>query len=300
MAYSRGTKKKTASSNRRDNMYERLDKAEKNGTALRYGGANRTRGGHEEIEAYKHNDSHDSRESKRTSEYFQERRKAKKASYNGHAAEGAGARGGNSQRGKYVPEHHKSSAAKLNSQRSKYGKGSSRTIHAPGGHEPIGTSGGRRKSSGVRNASNGLTSGDFRRAGQELQRGARSIAKGIENAGRKIEKGVRKNWKPSDVSSQRPGESGREWGKHKYIDKVRTKSGKIRYIYNIDAGGQKQRDANGVHMVNDLKQKRALKKNQQRVTDARTKNLEAAVRQERQRNSLGGRARAFVKNLFNR
>lgn len=292
MAYSRGTKKKTASSERRSRTDEWLDKAEKNGTALRYGGANRTRGGHEEIEAYKHNDSHDSRESKRTSEYFQERRKAKKASYNGHAAEGAGERGGNSQRGKYVPEHHKASTAKLNSQRSKYGKGSSRTINAPGGHEPIGASGGRRKSSGVRNASDGLTSGDLRRAGQELQRGVRSIAKGIENTGRKMEKSVRKNWKPSNVSNKRPmdaevnPESNKEWKKHKYIDKVRTKSGKIRYIYRTPTKGERAENA-------------------KRVTDASTKNLEAAMRYERDRKSLGGRvrsakntAKAFVRNLF--
>ena len=37
-----------------------------------------------------------------------------------------------------------------------------------------------------------------------------------------------------NVPSTRPGESGREWGDHKYIDKVETKTGKIRYIYDID------------------------------------------------------------------
>lgn len=37
-----------------------------------------------------------------------------------------------------------------------------------------------------------------------------------------------------NVPSTRPGESGREWEDHKYIDKVQTKTGKTRYIYEID------------------------------------------------------------------
>ena len=89
----------------------------------------------------------------------------------------------------------------------------------------------------------------------------------IDYKGKEIERKVRQNWKPSDVSSSRPGETGREWDDHKYIDKVRTKSGKIRYIYAGSGGGTK--DANTTRATNKA-------------------------------SGNASKARAFVRNLFGR
>lgn len=285
MAQARGTKKKTTLNNRRDRGYEQLERSVKSGRAYKYGGSNRSAGGHEDIESYKHNDSHMSRESARASQYLQEQRKAKKSSYNGHAAEGAGERGGNSQRGKYVPSHHKQNEVNLAKQRNKYGKGASKTINAPGGHEPVGTSNGRRKSSGVRDASGGLTAGDFRRAGQEVRKGARAF-----------NEAVKKNFR-GPTPSERPGETGREWGNHKYIDKVKTKSGKIRYIYDIDTSGGRKRDANDVYAERDKKRKENFKKNL-KATEEGQRNR---YKQDKHGNDFigkaRGKARAFLRRI---
>lgn len=70
----------------------------------------------------------------------------------------------------------------------------------------------------------------------------------VDYKGKEIERKVQRNWKPSDVPSSRPGETGREWDDHKYIDKVRTKSGKIRYIYAGSGGGTS--DANKTRATN--------------------------------------------------
>ena len=122
-----------------------------------------------------------------------------------------------------------------------------------------------------------------------------SLYSRADYTGRDLERKVNRKWKPSSVPSQRPGENlnlkkksnapvsekegEREWKNHKYIDKVRTKSGKIRYIYRTPSDSER-------------------KANQKRVTDARTKNLEAAVRKEKESKSIKGRAQAFLKRLF--
>lgn len=89
----------------------------------------------------------------------------------------------------------------------------------------------------------------------------------IYRKGEEMERKVRQKWKPSDVPSSRPGETGREWDNHKYIDKVKTKSGKIRYIYAGTGGGTK--DANTTRATNKA-------------------------------SSNTSKARAFVRNLFGR
>ena len=92
--------------------------------------------------------------------------------------------------------------------------------------------------------------------------------------GREIERKVKQRWKPSNVPSQRPGETGRERENHKYIDKVRTKSGKIRYIYEIEGGGSKQTDAG-----------KTMRKNHNSIASS-------------QMNHNVATAKAFLKRLF--
>ena len=99
--------------------------------------------------------------------------------------------------------------------------------------------------------------------------------------GQEMERKVKRKWKPSDTPSQRPDENGREWGNHKYIDKVKTKSGKIRYIYEVEGGGSKQQDA-GKTMRQNQNSKSASQKNH---------NLAPARK-------VAKSARAFLKGLF--
>lgn len=99
--------------------------------------------------------------------------------------------------------------------------------------------------------------------------------------GQEMERKVKRKWKPSDTPSQRPDENGREWENHKYIDKVKTKSGKIRYIYEIEGGGSKQQDA-GKTMRQNHNSKSASQKNH---------NLAPARK-------VAKSARAFLKGLF--
>lgn len=75
-----------------------------------------------------------------------------------------------------------------------------------------------------------------------------TIGQRINRAGKRAEAAAQKVGIGGSTPSSRPGETGREWANHKYIDKRKTKSGKTRYIYdNIEAGGQRHRDANDVH-----------------------------------------------------
>lgn len=99
--------------------------------------------------------------------------------------------------------------------------------------------------------------------------------------GQEMERKVKSKWKPSDTPSQRPGETGREWDNHKYVDKVKTKSGKIRYIYEVEGGGSKQQDA-GKTMRQNHNSKSASQKNH---------NLAPAKK-------AANSARAFLKKLF--
>lgn len=103
--------------------------------------------------------------------------------------------------------------------------------------------------------------------------------------GREIERKVKQRWKPSDVSSQRPGESGREWGNHKYIDKVRTKSGKIRYIYNIEGGGSSHEDAG-----------KTMRKNHNSKASSQINYNKAQARKAAR--SAGNKVKAFFSKLF--
>lgn len=88
-----------------------------------------------------------------------------------------------------------------------------------------------------------------------------TVGQRIDRAGRRAEAAARKVGIGGSTPSSRPGETGREWANHKYIDKRKTKSGKTRYIYdNIEAGGQRHRDANDVHAENkERRRKHAAK-----------------------------------------
>lgn len=82
--------------------------------------------------------------------------------------------------------------------------------------------------------------------------------------GERLEKSAKKIKMNKNVSSTRPDErAGKEWANHKYIDKVRTKSGKIRYIYDIDTASGKQRNANDVHAANLKRRQQNARKNLQ-------------------------------------
>lgn len=81
-----------------------------------------------------------------------------------------------------------------------------------------------------------ITDEDWKRAGQEVEkfkRAVRDTGRAAERSARTL--GIEKNKK---VPSQNPtagggsASFGKSWENHKYIDKVRTKSGKIRYIYD--------------------------------------------------------------------
>lgn len=60
----------------------------------------------------------------------------------------------------------------------------------------------------------------------------RALKKGLSDLDRWGQN--QQNKMSKNVPSTRPGESGREWEDHKYIDKVTTKNGKVRYIYDVD------------------------------------------------------------------
>lgn len=69
----------------------------------------------------------------------------------------------------------------------------------------------------------------------------RALNKGLNDLdrwGQNQRKNMSKN-----VPSTRPGESGREWEDHKYIDKVTTKNGKVRYIYDYGPSGGENRNS---------------------------------------------------------
>lgn len=97
-------------------------------------------------------------------------------------------------------------------------------------------------------------------SGNYSQRGKSKLQKGLES----LEENARKIKMNKDVPSTRPDErTGRERANHKYIDKVRTKSGKIRYIYDIDTASGKQRNANDVHAANLKRRQQNARKNLQ-------------------------------------
>lgn len=124
-----------------------------------------------------------------------------------------------------------------------------------------------------------ITDDDLRRAGEEVQKGVKAvqqfandadyarrqfnnktnkkvndISKQVSRTGKEWEKNARDNVKTSNVPSTRPdysgmsvnGSSGKEWDNHKYIDKVKTKSGKIRYIYeDVDTASGRHKNVAG-------------------------------------------------------
>lgn len=85
-----------------------------------------------------------------------------------------------------------------------------------------------------------------------FNRGRNEAADRMDNTRRRNERALNnlpnqlKDKMSKNVPSTRPGESGREWEDHKYIDKVETKTGKIRYIYDIDT-------SSGHHNANSSK-----------------------------------------------
>ena len=89
-----------------------------------------------------------------------------------------------------------------------------------------------------------------------------SFGERVNTAGKRAEIAARRLGVGGPTPSSRPGENGREWANHKYIDKRKTKSGKIRYIYdNIEAGGQRHRDANDQHAENLKRRQKNARKN---------------------------------------
>lgn len=80
----------------------------------------------------------------------------------------------------------------------------------------------------------GRSEGVDRMTGQRLanQRALNDRLNRIDRYGQNMQSKMSKN-----VPSTKPGDSGREWEDHKYIDKVETKTGKIRYIYDVGPSG---------------------------------------------------------------
>ena len=124
----------------------------------------------------------------------------------------------------------------------------------------------RKRKQNVQTTKNGLTRDDLTRAGNELRKGANAIGGAISKA-------------------------GREWGNHKYIDKVRTKSGKIRYIYDINTAGGSMTDVNKLNADKAKKRKQVGAKNL-KATEAGSRNREA---QTKRGNGLLGKARGKAK-----
>lgn len=113
----------------------------------------------------------------------------------------------------------------------------------------------------------------------------------VNYRGKQMEDKIKRKWKPSNTSSKRPDENGREWENHKYIDKVKTKSGKIRYVYEIEGGGSKQTN------TGDLKKKANSQKN------LLASSRKASSRNTGRSKSSGGgsfrsKAAAWLKGLF--
>lgn len=71
----------------------------------------------------------------------------------------------------------------------------------------------------------------------------------LKKVGRPVDHALREAAKTigGTTPSQRPGENGlREWENHKYIDKVKTKTGNIRYIYeDVETASGKHKNVAG-------------------------------------------------------
>lgn len=100
-----------------------------------------------------------------------------------------------------------------------------------------------------------------------------------------------------DEQQYSPVTDGKERANHKYIEKVRTKNGKIRYIYDVEGGGQSHSNVYDTNKKNKkLKDRfdKAQKQHQKRTTDAMSKRYEAAVNNERaMRNPFNQASRAI-------
>lgn len=73
------------------------------------------------------------------------------------------------------------------------------------------------------------------------ERGLKNAADRADRYGQYMQGQMSKN-----VPSTRPGESGREWEDHKYIDKVQTKTGKTRYIYEVETASGRHSSSKGI------------------------------------------------------
>ena len=121
---------------------------------------------------------------------------------------------------------------------------------------------------------------------QEYIRQRRHAESSLNNSERKIGEQSRlvKSFRPMNSVSP----SGREWADHKYIDKVKTKTGKIRYIYELPDGTRVGYDKGS------KEQERAQKEGHDQYGNT---NLYRAARQSMGRKALDS-AGSAVGNLF--
>lgn len=174
-------------------------------------------------------------------------------------------------------------------------------IHSrSGGHDPDARTGGGTKY-GYRKAGSGghepMGSNPMRKAGGGPRDDKPSVAT--------LKYDVRR----SSTPSRRPDESlpsdrsGKERANHKYIDKVRTKTGKIRYIYDdVEGGGQVNRSANLVRARNktfDRMNKAAQRANQERVTKAMSDRYNAMNKHEKAMKNPINRASTAIRKSVN-
>lgn len=105
----------------------------------------------------------------------------------------------------------------------------------------------------------------------------------MQRAGEELHKMVGYN---NPTPSTRPDDHGREWSNHKYIDKVQTKTGKVRYIYDdVEGGGSRHRNTNSVHEENQKRRRQNYERNM-KATEEGQRNRWA---QTKFGNSLAGR-----------
>jgi len=79
---------------------------------------------------------------------------------------------------------------------------------------------------------NRISDKDLRRAGNEVKKFGRHVDRALNTAANSIKRG---SIGPNPTASgSGTGMTGNERANHKYLDKVKTRSGKIRYIYDVN------------------------------------------------------------------
>lgn len=192
-----------------------------------------------------------------------QRRYAANNGHGGHDARGAYDSGSTTRTpGKYVPKDHVTTRPKSVRMPAEYGRG---TQPRP------------------------INKADMQRGRDEIER--------MRDAARRTFDGSTPSRRPDEP--QQSVRTGKERADHKYIDKVKTKSGKIRYIYEIDTADGKKRDANSVHDAN----KKRIAENARKNLEATHRGADARNKATKEGNSpLGkvrGAAQQLLKNLRN-